>query len=180
MMENDERTSVDRILGLASKWQMAEAATLVNELSAPGESEIFMACRTLLKGIRDIHEGRYEVGLQAALPALTHLEQHGFRSLLDWAYSAVGFGFGVLGSPEIGLEWVNKAIAGAEHRSDEAQLRRSFSDEGHLLAMLDESERSIASFNKALALQDFRPSSVEKIGILNDLAHLYVSIERRE
>ncbi len=180
MMENDERTSVDRILGLASKWQMVEAAALVNELSAPGESENFIACRTLLNGIRDIREGRYEVGVREALPALTHLERHGFRAFLDWAYSAIGFGFGVLGSPEIGLEWVNKAIAGAERRSDEAQLRRSFSDEGHLLAMLDESERSIASFNKALALQDFRPSSVEKIAILNDLAHVYVYFARRE
>ena len=180
MMESDERTSVDRILGLASKWQMVEAAALVNELSAPGESENFIACRKLLNGIRDIREGRYEVGVREALPALTHLERHGFRAFLDWAYSAIGFGFGVLGSPEIGLEWVNKAIAGAERRSDEAQLRRSFSDEGHLLAMLDESERAIASFNKALALQDLRPSSGEKIGILNDLAHVYVSFARRE
>ena len=43
MMENDERTSVDRILGLASKRQMVEAAALVNELSAPGESENFIS-----------------------------------------------------------------------------------------------------------------------------------------
>ena len=180
MMENDERTSVDRILGLASKWQMVEAAALFNELCAPGESENFSACRTLLNAIRDIREGRCEVGVRQALPALTHLERHGFRAFLDWAYSAIGFGFGVLGSPEIGLEWVNKAIAGAERRSDEAQLRRSFSDEGHLLAILDESERAVASFNKALALQDLRPSSAEKIGILNDLAHVYVSFARRE
>lgn len=179
MMENDERTSVDRILGLASKWQIAEAAVLVNELSAPSESEDFMACRALLNGILKIREGHYEAGIREVLPALTQLERHGFRSRLDWAYSATGFAFGRLGAPEIGLEWVSKAIAGAERRSDEAQLYRSFNDEGRLLAMLDETEKSTASFDKALALQD-SAHSFEKVEIFNNIAHTYLNFARRE
>jgi diguanylate cyclase (GGDEF) domain len=180
MMENDERTSVDRILGLASKWQIAEAIALVNEFSAPSEWKSFIACCALLNGIRGIREGHYEVGIQEALPALTYLERHGFRSLLDWAYSTIGFSFGILGSPEIGLEWVSKAIAGAERHSDEAQLRRSFSDEGHLLAMLNEVERSVAAFDQALAFQDSPPAPFEKIEIFNNIARTYVNFARQE
>jgi two-component system cell cycle response regulator len=172
MMENDERTSVDRILGLASKWQIAEAIALVNELSAPSESENFIACRALLNGISGMREGNYEVGIQEALSALTHLERHGLRSFL-------GYGFGMLGSPETGLELVSKAIAGAERQSDEAQLRRSFSDEGRLLAMLDGPEKSVASFDKTLALKD-SASSFEKVDIFNNIAHTYLDFARRE
>jgi len=179
MMENDERTGVDRILGLASKWQMAEAAALVNELGAPGESENFDACRALLNSIDAMNAGRYEVGIQKALPALTYLEQHGFRHLLDPAYSTIGFAFGMLGAPDIGLEWVNKAIVGAERRSDEAQLRRSFSDEGRLLAMLDETRKSAASFNKALAIRDAALSPLVKVDLFNNIAHAYLKLARR-
>src|SRR6185503_18260338 len=146
MMENDERTGVDQILGLASKRQFTEALARINEMGVPGESENLSACRALLHGLSTIDEGHYEMGIQEALPALTYLESHGFRARLDAAYSTIGFAFGVLGSPEIGLEWVNKAIAGAERQADESQLRRSFGDEGQLWAMLDEIEKSMASF----------------------------------
>jgi diguanylate cyclase (GGDEF)-like protein len=179
MIENDERTSVDRILGLASKWQLADATTLVNDLSSSSQSEALIACRALLHGVSEIREGRYEAGIQESLPVLTYLEQHGFTALLNWAYSSIGFAFGMLGSPEIGLEWVNKAIVGAERRSDESQLRRSFSDEGQLWAMLDEIEKSIASFENALAVQDSVPAPLEKVELFNTIAHTYLHFARR-
>ena len=179
MIENDERTSVDQILGLASKRQFTEALALVNGMSVPDESENLRACRALLHGLSAIEEGHYEMGIQEALPALTYLESHGFRARLDAAYSTIGFAFGVLGSPEIGLEWVNKAIAGAERRADESQLRRSFGDEGQLWAMLDEIEKSMASFESALAVQDSVPSPLEKVELLNNIAHTYLQLARR-
>jgi diguanylate cyclase (GGDEF)-like protein len=179
MIENDERTSVDRILQFTSKWQLTEALELVNELGATSESEILSACRALLQGLRAIDESHYETGVQEALPALTYLERHGFRALLDVAYSKIGLAFGRLGSPEIGLEWVNKAIVGAERRSDESQLRRSFSDEGQLWAMLDEIEKSMVSFENALALQDSVPSPLEKVELLDQIARTYVHLARR-
>ena len=179
MIESDERTSVDRILGLAARQQTTEALQLASELGAQSEAESLMACRALIQGVTAIRDGQYEAGIRESLPALTHLERHGFRSLLDWTYSAVGFGFGMLGAPETGLEWVGRAIAGAERRSDEVQLRRSYCDEGQLLVLLDEVEKSVTAFEKALASREAPAPSFEQAEILNQVAHGYLSLVRR-
>src|SRR5262245_62102431 len=146
MMANDVTKSVEDILELAAKWQIPEAITRANNLSAQQSSEddeLLIACRSLLNGTTEMQAGLYAVGIRNALPALSKLERQGYRPFLDWAYSVFGSSLGMLGIPEMGLEWVNKAIEGAKQRSDEAQLHRSLNDEGQLFAMLADVEKSI-------------------------------------
>jgi diguanylate cyclase (GGDEF)-like protein len=181
-MMNNAGGKVERVLELASKWQMAEALAVANE--SPVE-QIFEgtkdleACRALINSVNAMQGGHHAEGIADALPALTQLEQRGYGHSLDWACSEVGISLGILGNPETGLEWVGRAIVGAENRSDEAQLRRSLSDEASLFVMLDENEKSIASYEKALSLRNPPPTIREEAGILNNLAYTHLHFARR-
>jgi diguanylate cyclase (GGDEF)-like protein len=179
-MTDDSDIRVERILELAANWQIADALTMLKEArQADDADDNREALRQLLTGASTLQEGHYETGIRDVLPALMHLERNGFRSRLAWAYSAVGFSLGILGSPETGLEWVGKAIVGAERLADESQLRRSLSDEAGLFAMLDENEKSISSYEKALELNNPPPTERERAGLLNNLAYTHLHFARR-
>jgi diguanylate cyclase (GGDEF)-like protein len=180
-MMNTTGNQVENILELASKWKLNEAMTVFDTLDPEqiSDDQLLGAVRSLLQSIVAMYEGRYEVGVLGSLPAITKLVQHGYRPFLDWAYSALGFSFGILGAPETGLEWVSKAIAGAGQRSDDSQLRRSLNDEGQLFAMLDEEEKSVASFEKALALTHSTLTVSEEAKLLNNIAEAYLHFARK-
>ncbi len=179
-MTDGSDTRMKRILELASSWQIADAMTMLEESKQSEDvSSDMEACRQLINGVGTIEEGHYATGIREALPALLQLEQHGYRSYLDWAYSAIGFSIGILGNPETGLEWVGRAIAGAESRADESQLRRSLSAEAGLFAMIDEEDKSIASYEKALKLKSPPPAKRELAGLLNNAAYAYMRFARR-
>lgn len=79
MMSNDESDRVEQILDLIAQEQTAEASFMLQEAEASQREEEaaeFESCRKLLNGVIAIREGRFEVGMREALPALTFLEGH--------------------------------------------------------------------------------------------------------
>ena len=178
---NTTDNKVEKILELASRWQLDEAKRLVGTLE-PGQlldDKLLSAACSLVQAIVAMQDDHYEVGVLGALPAITKLVQHGYRPFLDWAYSSVGLSFGILGTPETGLEWVSKAIAGAGQRSDEAQLRRSLNDEGRLFAMLEDEEKSMLAFEQALALTNSAGTVFEEASLLNHIADTYLCFAKK-
>src|SRR5258706_685119 len=181
-MMNHTADKVEQVLELAAKGQITEALAIANEMY---DGQVFEgakdldACRTLINSVNIIQDGHHVDGIRDTLPALIQLEQRGFRHLLDWAYSTIGFSLGNLGNPEAGLEWVGQAIVGAEKRADESQLRRSLSDKASLLIMLDENEKAIAAYEKALSLRNPTPTINKETEILNNLAFNYLHLARK-
>lgn len=181
-MMNHTADKVEQVLELAAKEQMTEALAIANEIYGGQvfeDAKDLDACRTLINSVNAMRDGHHVEGIRGVLPALIQLEQRGFRHLLDWAYSTIGFSLGNLGNPEAGLEWVGQAIVGAEKRADESQLRRSLSDKANLLILLDENEKAIAAYEKALSLRNPAPTINEETEIINNLAFNYLHLARK-
>src|SRR5258707_9470259 len=119
-MMNHTADKVEQVLELAAKGQITEALAIANEMY---DGQVFEdtkdidACQTLINSVNAMRDGHHVEGIRDTLPALIQLEQRGFRHLLDWAYSTIGFSLGSLGNPEAGLEWVGQATFVAETRS---------------------------------------------------------------
>src|SRR5712691_9254133 len=100
-MMNHTADKVEQALELAAKEQMTEALAIANETH---EGQVFEdakdldACRTLIHSVNAMRDGHHVEGIRDTLPALIQLEQRGFRHLLDWAYSTIGFSLGNLGN----------------------------------------------------------------------------------
>ena len=92
---NTTSNKVEKILELASKWQLDEAMTVVNSLESGRilDDKLLGASCSLVQAIVAMQEDQYEVGVLSSLPAITKLVQHGYRPFLDWAYSSVGLSF---------------------------------------------------------------------------------------
>ncbi len=181
-MINHAAGKVEQVLELAAKWQLTEALAIANEMhdgQVVEDGKDLDTCGVLIHGALLTQDGKHAEGIRDILPDLTQLEQRGYRNLLDWAYSTIGFSLGNLGNPEAGLKWVGQAIVGAEKRADESQLRRSLSNRANLLILLDENEKAIAAYEKALSLRNPAPTINEEIEILNDLAFNYLHLARR-
>jgi diguanylate cyclase (GGDEF)-like protein len=181
-MINHPADKVEQILELAEKWQLAEALAIANEThegQVIEDGKDLDACQVLIHGALLMRDGKHAEGIRGVLPAIIQLEQHGFKHLLDWAYSTIGFSLGNLGNPKAGLDWVGQAIVGAEKRADESQLRRSLSDKANLLILLNENEKAIAAYEKALSLRNPAPTINEELEILNELAFNYLHLARR-
>ena len=177
MTINSVGNVVERTLELASKGQIAQSTTLINEPGINQTGDVEM-CRLLFKSHKAMREGSREIGIREALLTIKHLERSGYKYLFAWIYSIVGISFGMLGSPEVGLEWVNKALASAEDRSNESQMQRSLSDQGFLLVMLDKYDEAIAAFEKALHLRENPIPVNEETWLLNGLAEAHLQFAR--
>src|SRR5258706_3756892 len=124
-MMNHTGDKVEQALEKAAKWQLAEALAIAKEThegQVVEDARDLEACRVLIHSALLIRDEKHAEGIRGVLPAIIQLEQRGYRNLLDWAYSMIGFSLGSLGNPEAGLEWVGWANVGAGKRDDQSRL----------------------------------------------------------
>ncbi len=168
--------SIAEILALSRDRKCAEAVEQAGNLLASCSDDrrpLLESCKAVVQWRAAAEEGRFGDGLTEAIAGISRLREAGYRPLLGWISSNVGFVLGLFGDFEAGLEWLEGVIADAEQRDDRGQLIRSLSHKGSLLAYAGELDRATEIFARTLELCRDEPG-ILRTDALNNLAYCWI------